>query len=55
MTGTVERAFQLAPGCRSIEELRAKLMREGCTNVDAHLQGALRKELAKLLEERSQD
>lgn len=49
MAGTVERAFELAPECRSIEELRAKLLKEGCSNIDAHLQGSLRKDLAKLL------
>ena len=48
MVGTVERAFQLARECRSLEELRAKLIKEGCTNVDAHLQGSLRKDLATL-------
>jgi len=47
--GTVERAFQLAPSCRSLDELRAKLMREGHTNIDAHLQGSLRRDLKKLL------
>lgn len=49
MAGTVERAFQLASDCRSIDELRAKLIKEGCSNIDAHLQGSLRKDLAKLL------
>jgi hypothetical protein len=50
MVGTVERAFQLAPECRSNLELRNKLVREGHSNVDAHLQGrALRAELKKLL------
>lgn len=49
MVGTVERAYQLAPECRTMDELRAKLMREGCTNIDAHLQGSLRRELSKLL------
>jgi hypothetical protein len=47
--GTVERAYQLAPQCRTIDELRAKLVKEHCTNVEAHLQGSLRKELSKLL------
>ena len=49
---TVERAFRLAPGCTSIEELRRKLLAEGCTNVDAHLKGALRRELKQLLARR---
>jgi len=51
--GTVERAFHFAPSCGSIEELRAKLMREGHTNIDAHLQGSLRRELKKLLKKKS--
>jgi hypothetical protein len=38
LMGTVERAFQLAPDCRTMNELRAKLVREGYTNIDAHLQ-----------------
>lgn len=49
MGGTVERAYQLAPECGTIEELRAKLAKEGCVNVDAYLQGSLRRELSKLL------
>lgn len=47
--GTVERAFQLARECQSIEEVRARLQKEGFTNVDAHLQGSLKKELMKLV------
>jgi hypothetical protein len=47
--GTVERAFQLAPECRSMDELRAKLSREQFSNIDAHLQGSLRRDLRKLL------
>jgi hypothetical protein len=35
--GTVERAFQLAPQCKTLEELRSKLAGEGHTSVDAHL------------------
>ena len=47
--GTVERAFQLAPECTSIDELRYKLRKEGHSQVDAHLQGgAIRTELTKL-------
>jgi hypothetical protein len=49
MAGTVERAFQLAPQCRTMSEVRAKLIREGCTNIDAHLHGSLRRDLSKLL------
>ena len=47
--GTVERAFELAPDCRTMDELRAKLVREGHTNIDAHLQGSLRRDLKRLL------
>ena len=45
MIGTVERAFELAPDCRSIDEIRRKLKKEGYSNVDEHLHGVLRKEL----------
>jgi hypothetical protein len=49
-TGLVERAFQLAASCSSIEEIRSKLRREGYANVDAYLQGpSIRAELKKLL------
>ena len=47
--GTVERAFQLVASCRTMDELRAQLVREGHTNIDAHLQGSLRRDLKKLL------
>ena len=36
----IERAFQLARGSTSIEEIRKTLRREGNSNVDAHLGGA---------------
>lgn len=49
-TDTVERAFQLAKECRSIEEIRVRLRREGYSNVDGHLQGpSIRRDLTKLL------
>jgi tRNA G26 N,N-dimethylase Trm1 len=35
-----ERAFQLAPGSSSIEEIRKVLRQEGYSQVDAHLEGA---------------
>jgi predicted component of type VI protein secretion system len=47
--GTVERAFQLAPECKTMDELRAKLSREHFGSIDAHLQGSLRRDLRKLL------
>ena len=46
---TVERAFQLAPECRTLDELRRKLVKEGCTGIDDHIQGSLRRDLKKLL------
>ena len=49
-TGTVERAFQLATECATVEEIRARLRAEGYSNVDAHLQGStIRLQLKKLL------
>jgi hypothetical protein len=36
----IERAFQLAPGSTSIDEIRKVLRQEGYSNVDAHLGGA---------------
>jgi hypothetical protein len=36
----IERAFELARGSTSIEEIRKTLRREGYSNVDAHLGGA---------------
>ena len=35
----IERAFQLAPECGSIDELKRKLAREGYFQVNAHLSG----------------
>jgi hypothetical protein len=50
--GTVERAFQLAPECIDIEELRTRLIGEGYSRVDDHLKGSLRQQLKKLLRPR---
>ena len=36
----IERAFQLAPGSTSVEEIRKVLRQEGYSNVEAHLGGA---------------
>ena len=36
----IERAFQLAPGSTSVEQIRKTLRHEGYSNVDAHLAGA---------------
>jgi hypothetical protein len=39
MTGTVQRAFELAPDCTLIEEIRSKLKAEGHESIQEHLQG----------------
>ncbi len=51
--GTVQRAFQLAPECISIDEIRRKLKREGYSAVDEHLQGNSIQNELKLLLKRS--
>ena len=43
----IERAFQVAPECQSIVEVRTKLRREGYIQVDAHLGGRLIKSQIK--------
>lgn len=51
--GTVHRAFQLAPECSSIDEVRRKLKQEGYGAVDEHLQGPrIQKDLKLLLQQR---
>ena len=48
--GTIERAFELAPSCGNIEDIRTALRREGYSNVDAHLTGrVIRADLNRLL------
>ena len=37
--GTIERAFELAPDCVDIDQVRTTLKREGYGSVDAHLSG----------------
>ena len=51
MIGIIERAFQLAPECRTMNELRSKLAREGFGNIEVHLQSgsALGKQLRALM------
>ena len=45
----IERAYELAPRCGRIEEVRAALRKEGYSNVDAHLSGrVIRADLTKL-------
>jgi hypothetical protein len=49
-TNVIERAFQLAPECTSIDELKRKLIREGYIQVNAHLSGRLiRSQISPLL------
>ena len=43
----IERAFELAPDCRSIVEVRDRLRHEGYFHVDAHLSGRLIKSKIK--------
>lgn len=46
----IERAFQLAPECHSVEELMKKLEREGYSGVIEHLRGPqIRSQLTALL------
>ena len=48
--GTIERAFQLAPLCTSVDEIRKRLKSEGHSSVEAHLAGAkIRADLTKEL------
>ena len=52
--GTIERAFQLAPGFTTIDEIRNALKSEGHSNVDAHLAGpSIRADLKRLFASRS--
>ena len=46
----IERAFQLAASCATVEEIKRVLRTEGYAQVDAHLTGPLiRRELTALL------
>lgn len=49
-TNIIERAFQLAEGSSNVEEIRAKLKKEGYPSVDAHLSGGrIRSDLTKII------
>lgn len=49
-TNLVERAFQVAGSCATLDEVRRMLKSEGFAQVDAHLAGrTIRGELVKLL------
>ena len=48
--GIIERAFQLAGSSENVEQIRAKLRKEGYSNVDAHLSGPkIRSDLVRLI------
>lgn len=48
--GTIERAFELAPDCVDVDQIRTTLKREGYGSVDAHLSGrAIQTDLRKRL------
>ena len=48
--GIIERAFQLAQTLASVEEIRGQLMKEGYSQVDAHLMGRkIRGDLVKVI------
>ena len=49
-TNVIERAFQLAPECTTLDELKRKLVREGYFQVSAHLSGRqIRTQISSLL------
>ena len=53
--GIIERAFQLAGGSDNVDQIRAKLRKEGYSNVDAHLAGPkIRADLVKLIKQAEQ-
>jgi hypothetical protein len=50
-TNIIERAFQLAENCGSVEEVKRKLMQEGYLSVHAHLGGRqIRSEIVNRLD-----
>ena len=54
--GLVERAFQLAPECGSLDEVRERLRGEGYFHVNAHLEGKkIRYQLRDRLKPKSRD
>jgi hypothetical protein len=50
MVNVVKRAFEIAPECGSIEEVKRRLIREGFEQVNAHLMGAqIRRQIKHLI------
>ncbi|HEY0629716.1 MAG TPA: hypothetical protein VGD23_10350 [Sphingomicrobium sp.] len=48
--GIIERAFQLAEDCSTVEQIRTKLQKEGYSSVDAHLMGrSIRADLVRVI------
>ena len=48
--GIIERAFELAQQLATVEEIRARLRKEGYSQVDAHLMGRkIRGDLVKII------
>jgi hypothetical protein len=41
MKTVIERAFEIAPECGTVEEIRRRLAREGYIGAEAHLSGKL--------------
>lgn len=51
--GLIERAFDIAPECRSLDELKKRLVGEGYVNVEAHLGGRhIRSQISPLLRQK---
>lgn len=49
-TNIIQRAFEVAPECGTIDEIKRKLVHEGYFQVEAHLEGKqIRSELSKKL------
>jgi hypothetical protein len=50
--GIIERAYQLAPECGTVDEVRFRLRREGYFQVEAHLRGPqIRGEISRRLKQ----
>lgn len=50
-TNIIERAYQLAEACGSLEEIKVKLKQEGFASVEAHLAGKqIRSDIAAVLD-----
>lgn len=53
--GVIERAFQLAEGCATVEQIRSQLRKEGYSSVDAHLmRRKIRADLVRIIRQDAQ-